>query len=74
MFGFIARISSELITQRYGWIRDGVTAWRVFVVYGVLPEFKVHEHVGCSCKPDSVWWVVNAFDVYVERHGGLAKK
>ena len=74
MFKYFRSIQLQLVSQRYGWIREGVTAGRLFVASGVVPDFKLHEHVGCSCKPDSVWWVVNSFDVFVARHSGLSEK
>lgn len=69
MVNFFRNIQAQLASQRYRWIREGVKAGKLFVGSGVVPDFK-HEHAGCDCKPDSVFWKETAFDRYVELHSG----
>lgn len=69
MFERFKKIQSELIAQRYAWIREGVTAAQNFLNKGVTPEFKKHqEHANCTCMKDSEYWTVNAYDTYIDRH------
>ena len=64
-------VQSQLVAQRYAWIRLGVTAGLLFVRSGVVTEFKKHhDHSKCSCMPDSEFWVLNAFEETVRRHSG----
>ena len=61
-------VQSQLVAQRYKWIRTGVVAGLLFVDSGVVPEFKKHhDHANCSCMPDSEFWVLNAFEETVRR-------
>lgn len=69
MFKRFKDIQSQLIAQRYAWIRVGVSAGIKFVSAGLVPEFKKHhDHSNCSCMKDSEFWVLNAFEQYVLRH------
>lgn len=69
MFNRFKEIQSQLIAQRYTWIRYGVEAGIKFIKSGDVPEFKKHhDHSNCSCMKDSEFWVLNAFEQYVSRH------
>lgn len=69
MFSRITQIKSELVAQRYAWMRAGIVGAKEFLASGSVPDFKQHEHSGCDCKPDSVFWKVYAYDAYVVKHG-----
>lgn len=68
MVTYFKTIQAKLMSQRYAWIREGVIAAKLFKTSGVTPDFKSHEHGGCDCKTDTVFWKDYAFDEYVSRH------
>lgn len=69
MFKRFKEIQSQLIAQRYTWIRLGVVSGLRFLKTGEVPEFKKHhDHSNCSCMKDSEFWVLNAYEETLSRH------
>lgn len=63
MFG---KIRSQLVAQRYSWIRIGVVAGLSFLKHGVKPQH-IHE-LNEMCNSDSDYWIDFAYNEVIKRH------